>query len=180
MGGNFTQAGIFLVRVLISLYTGAFILRFLLQLVRADYYNPVSQALVKVTNPLLKPLRRFIPGFRGIDIAALIVMYLLEVLKIVIVYALLAGLPLTAAGVLLFALRSLFLLFLWIYILSIIVQAIMSWVNPGTYNPVTSVVYSLNEPLLRPVRRVLPPMAGMDFSPLVVIIGLEVIRILIT
>ncbi|HET6725294.1 MAG TPA: YggT family protein [Gammaproteobacteria bacterium] len=173
---NAHQTGVFLINILISLYVLAFMLRFLLQLVRADFYNPVSQALVKVTNPLLKPLRRVIPGYFGVDVAAVVIMLLLEVFKVVVIFGVLGGFELTALGVILLSLQSLFLLVLQIYFWSILFQVVLSWVNPGTYNPVTSILYSLNEPILRPVRKVLPPMGGLDFSPLVVMIILQVIR----
>lgn len=177
---NAHQVGVFLVDILISLYVLAFMLRLLLQLVRADFYNPLCQALIKITNPVLKPLRRFIPGFRGMDVAALVVMFLLEVFKIVVIYGLLAGLSLNAGGVILFSLRALFLLLLQIYFWAILIQAILSWVNPGTYNPLTSLLWSLTEPVLRPARRLIPSMGGIDFSPLVVLIVIQVIRILIS
>lgn len=180
MGYNVNQAGVFLIDTLFSLYIIAFMLRFLLQIVHADYYNPISQALVKITNPILLPLRRIIPGFRGWDIAALLVMFLLEVIKFVLIFGLMAGVPLTPLGVVLLSLQALFALVLELYFFSILIQAVLSWINPGVHSPVTSLLWSLNEPLLRPVRRVLPSLGGLDFSPLVVMIILQVLRILIT
>lgn len=180
MTGNINQAGIFLVNILFYLYILTFMLRFLLQLVRADYYNPVSQALVKITNPVLKPLRRVIPGYRGIDIAALLVMFLLEVLRIYVAGGLLGGMELRPGFVVLFSLRALFLMVLNVYFWTILIEVVMSWVNPGSYNPVISVLYSLNEPLLGRARKILPSMGGLDLSPILVLIVLEVLQILIT
>ncbi|HET6656004.1 MAG TPA: YggT family protein [Gammaproteobacteria bacterium] len=179
-GNNANQAGVFLIDVLISLYVLAFMLRFLLQIVRADFYNPVSQALVKITNPVLKPLRRIIPGYFGVDMAALLVMFVLEVFKFVVIVGILGGYELNALAVVVFSLRALFLLVLQIFFWSILLQAVLSWVNPGSYSPVTSILWTLNEPLLRPARRILPPMGGIDFSPVAVMILLQVIRILIS
>jgi YggT family protein len=178
-GGHFNQAGVFLIDTLISLYVLAFMLRVLLQLVRADYYNPVSQALVKITNPVLLPLRRIIPSFRGWDIPALLVMFALEVLKFVVIYGLLAGIQLTPLQVVVLSLQALIEMVLELYFFSILIQAVLSWVNPGTYSPITSILWTLNEPILRPIRRVLPPLGGIDFSPLVAMILLQVLRILI-
>jgi YggT family protein len=177
---NVHQVGVFLIDILISLYVLAFMLRFLLQLVRADFYNPVSQALVKITSPVLKPLRRVIPGYFGVDIAALLIMFVLEIFKVVVIVGLLGGVSLGILPVILFALRALFVLVLQIYFWSILIQAVLSWVNPGTYSPVTSILYSLNEPLLSRARRVIPPIGGIDFSPLVVMIILQVLRILVS
>lgn len=177
---NVNQAGVFLIDTLFSLYILAFMLRFLLQLVRADFYNPVSQAIARITNPVLLPLRRVIPGYRGWDIAALLMMFVLEIVKYVIIFKLIAGVPLAPLGVVLLSLQSLFALVLELYFFSILIQAVLSWVNPGTHSPVTSILWRLNEPLLRPVRRVLPPMGGIDFSPLVVMIILQVLRILVS
>lgn len=174
------RAGAFLVDILISLYVLALMLRFLLQLARADFYNPVSQALVKITNPVVKPLRRVIPGYRGMDLAALVIIFLLEALKVVVIAGLIAGQPLNAGGVVVFSLRAMAVTVLRIYFWTILIQALLSWVNPGTYNPVSAILWGLNEPILRRVRRFLPSMEGMDFSPLLVLIVLEVVLIFLT
>ncbi|HET8551191.1 MAG TPA: YggT family protein [Gammaproteobacteria bacterium] len=180
MGANIHQVGVFLINILIFLYVLCFMLRFLLQLVRADFYNPLSQALVKITNPVLKPFRRVIPGYFGVDVAALVIMFLLEVFKVVVIFGVLGGYALSAGPVVLFSLRALFVMAIEIYFWSILLQAVLSWVNSGSYNPFTSILYSLNEPILRPARRILPPMGGIDFSPILVMIVLQVIRILIS
>lgn len=179
MGNSyFTSPLAFLVSTLFTLYILVILLRFLLQLTRADFYNPLSQFVVKVTSPVLRPLRRLIPGWRGIDVASLVAMLVLELLSVWLV-VLLRGHSAGPGALLLIAIAQLVDLVFSVYIWGILIQAVLSWVNPGVYNPVTSVLYSLTEPLLRPVRRHLPPLGGLDLSPLVVILGLQVLRMFI-
>jgi YggT family protein len=168
----------FLLSTLFQLYITVVMVRFLLQWVRADFYNPVSQFIVKVTNPLLRPLRRLIPGWGGLDIAALLLMLLLQLLSLTLILLLRGhGVPL---GILIpWSVAELVALALNVYIFAIIVQAILSWVNPGHYNPVSSILYSLTEPLLRPARQLLPPISGIDLSPLLVLLALQVVKMLV-
>jgi len=168
----------FLLSTLFQLYITLVMVRFLLQWVRADFYNPVSQFVVRVTNPLLRPLRRLIPGWGGVDIAALLLMLLLQLLSLTLILLLRGhGIPL---GILFpWSVAELVALALNVYIFAIIVQAILSWVNPGHYNPVSSILYSLTEPLLRPARRLLPPISGIDLSPLLVLLALQVVKMLV-
>ncbi|MGD8379496.1 MAG: YggT family protein [Gammaproteobacteria bacterium] len=176
------QALVFLINTLFGLYILAVMLRFLLQAVRADFYNPVSQIVVKVTSPLLLPLRRLIPGYRGIDFAAIVLMLILQLLN-GIVLMLIFSMPLSAMAswsLLVWAVVKLITTLLNLYFFTILIQALLSWITPGTYNPLMSVLWSLNEPLLRPVRRVIPPLGGLDLSPLFVIIALQFLNILLT
>jgi len=168
----------FLLSTLFQLYITLVMVRFLLQWVRADFYNPVSQFVVRVTNPLLRPLRRLIPGWGGVDIAALLLMLLLQLLSLTLILLLRGhGIPL---GILIpWSVAELVALALNVYIFAIIVQALLSWVNPGHYNPVSSILYSLTEPLLRPARRLLPPISGIDLSPLLVLLALQVVKMLV-
>lgn len=168
----------FLVDTLIHLYTLALMLRFLLQLVRADFYNPVSQALVTITGPVLKPLRRVIPGIGGVDLAAVVAMILIKGLGLWLV-VLIAGVPWTYGGLVLETLYQLVDLALLTFIFTIVVQAVISWVNPGAWNPVTALLHQLNAPLLRPARRLAPPLGGLDLSPLFVLIALQFCRMLL-
>jgi len=175
----------FLLSVLFGLYITAVLLRFLLQWARADFYNPLSQAIVKLTNPALRPLRRIIPGFGGIDVAAIVLLILLQLTLGLIFLAL--GIPLSPPGmpfhpalpIWLWTIAELVDLAFNVFIFSLIIQAVLSWVNPGHYNPVSSLLNRLNEPLLRPVHRVIPPFSGLDLSPLVVILLLQVAKMLV-
>ncbi|MBL8259267.1 MAG: YggT family protein [Candidatus Competibacteraceae bacterium] len=153
-------------------------LRFLLQWVRADFYNPLVQFLVRITNPLLLPLRRIVPGYKGLDVASLVLAFLLQLLEVVLVTLLLsrdAGI----GGSLLLAAGELFKLLINIYLWGLIIQVVLSWVNPDPYHPAARLLSQLTVPLLRPARRLLPPIAGVDLSPMLVIVGLIFISLLL-
>lgn len=161
----------FLIRTLADLYILAVMLRFLLQTVRADFYNPVSQFLIKITNPVLLPLRRIIPGAFGIDLAAIVLMLLLEMASFLLIAAL-KGFGFSTYGLIVGSALNLTLLLLNVYFFAIIIQAILSWVAPYTTHPAAMLLHSLTEPILRPVRRFVPPISGIDLSPMVVLIGI--------
>jgi YggT family protein len=164
----------FLVNVLFDLYLGALMLRVLLQLVRADFYNPLSQLVWKVTNPPVQPLRALMPRYRNLDTAALLVLWLVAVIYVLLVGHWFApGVGLVAA--LWYALMKCVVLACNVYTLSLFTQAILSWLGPGVNNPAANILYSLNEPLLRPVRRFIPPVGGFDLSPLAVMLALQVL-----
>lgn len=174
----FTNPLIFLIQTLAWLYILCVMLRFLLQWVRADFYNPITQFLVKITNPPLRPLRRFIPGWGGIDLASIVLMLVLQVLALLVIMLLRGAAP--NIGVLLvLAIAELLSMMINVFLVSIIVQAVLSWVNPDPYNPAVGLLYTLNQPLLRPAQRLIPPLGGLDLSPLVVIIGLQLAKMLI-
>lgn len=172
-------AFIFLLSFAFDMYIFIVLTRFLLQLVRADFYNPVSQFVVRATNPLLQPLRRVIPGYGGVDVAALVAVVGLILFKIVLLFVLTYGtfraapLPLLLAVVTLLARLLLDYLF-WLVIL----RVILSWVAPDPRNPVVYLVAQLTEPVMAPLRRLLPPMGGLDLSPLLVMLGIQFMKIL--
>lgn len=174
MNGYFAEAGIFLVNILFGFYILMVMLRFLLQAVRADFYNPLSQFLVKITAPALNPLRRLIPGYGGVDVAAIVLLLALQFIELLLI-GLIAAQGLHVGIMLVIAITSLVRLLLYIYIVAIIIQAIISWVQPGAYNPVTALMHQLTAPLLAPIRRSLPPVSGLDLSPLVALIILNLI-----
>jgi YggT family protein len=168
----------FLINTLFGLYILTVMLRFLLAQLGADFYNPVSQFLVKVTNPLLVPLRRVIPSIGRIDTSALLLMLALQMLSFGLIAALRGG-DISAVSLLILSVAELVGLFLNVLLFSILIQVVLSWVNPGTYNPAVSLLYSINEPLLRRARRLIPPISGFDLSPIVVIILLQLVSILL-
>ncbi len=179
MGGNYAEhAGVFLVQTLFGLYILAIMLRFLLQWVRADFYNPVSQFLVKVTNPLLKPLRRMVPGLWGIDLAAVLLMLFLQMLELFLV-GLMVGQSFRPPGVLVMSIGELLSLTVYVFMIAILIQVVLSWIQPGGYNPIIGLINRLTEPLLAPARRIIPPIAGLDLSPLAVLILLQLTLILL-
>ncbi|RLW68484.1 MAG: hypothetical protein B6D71_13690 [gamma proteobacterium symbiont of Stewartia floridana] len=179
MGSSYlTNPLVFLVQTLFGLYILAILLRFLLQVVRADFYNPISQFLVKVTNPPLKPLRRLIPGFGGIDISSLILAWLLKAVELFIVI-MIAGQSASLLGPLLLAIPELVELTINIFLFAVLIQVILSWVSPGNYNPAVTLLYSLTGPVMRPAQKLLPPVGGLDLSPMLVMIGLVLLKMLL-
>ena len=176
--GYLTDPAIFLVKVLFGLYATLVVLRFLLQLTRADFYNPISQFIVKATKPLLNPLRRLIPGVSGIDIASLVLAWIVLALEQMAIFGL-NGFGFQPTGAVLLAVPELITLVINIFLFAILIQVIISWINPGSYNPAIGLIHSLTEPLLSPVRRRMPDMGGLDLSPMVVMIGLVVLEMLL-
>lgn len=168
----------FLVDTLFDMYLMIVLLRVWLQLARADFYNPFSQFIVKATQPVVAPLRRVIPGYGGLDIATILFAIVVALLKVVTVsvmmnYAFDPVIMLISAVVIVFT--SIFKLLFWVLIL----RAILSWVSRGQ-NPIEAVMIQLTEPLLSPIRRVLPSMGGLDLSMVVAILGLQFLEILFT
>jgi len=172
-------AGIYVVQTFFGLYMIAVILRFLLQLARADFYNPVSQFVVKITRPVLNPLRRIIPGFGGIDMSSIVLLLTLQVAQLAILI-LLMGYPLPGVvDLLTWSVVGIFGLILNFYFFVILIQIILSWVAPHNHSPVVGLLYQISEPLMGPARRILPTMGGIDFSPMVVIMGIQLVKILV-
>ncbi len=169
---------VFLIQTLFGLYIIVVMLRFLLQLIRADFYNPVSQFIVKVTTPVLRPLRRFIPGIGGIDLSSLILAWLLKTAELALI-TFVIGMPFSPAASPLWAIPGLVELVINIFLFAILIQVIVSWVNPGNHNPVIGLVQKLVDPIMRPAQRLIPPIAGIDLSPMVVIIGLTLFKMLL-
>ena len=176
--GYGSNAIVFLIQTLFDLYLVAIMLRVLLQVVRADFYNPVSQFLVKVTNPPLIPLRRIIPGFAGIDFAAILLMLTIKIVELLIILFL-QNVSISFPGLIVFAIAELLNLLKNVFLFTILIQVVISWINPGAYNPALSLLYSINEPLLGRARRLIPPISGFDLSPIVVLILLQLVAILL-
>ena len=178
-GGHIAEAVGFLISTLFGLYLIAVALRFMLQYVRADFYNPISQFVVAVTNPPLRPLRRLIPGFRGIDWPCLVLLLLLKMTELGLLGLVYSGRLLAPAGLIVLSFAEILNLVVYIFIFAVFIQVVLSWVNPDAYNPVTIIVHRLTDPLMRPARRWVKPVGGLDFSPVVVLIALQLIVILI-
>jgi YggT family protein len=173
------SALIFIIETLLSLALFIVLARLLLQLTRADFRNPICQAVVRLTNPLILPLRRILPPIGKIDTASVVAVILVAVAEVAILFAL-RGITfvgpvywLQSAG--LEIARTL----LWTYFYAIILYALLSMVAPGGYSPLQSVLATVCEPVLRPFRRVIPPVAGIDLSPLWACILIQAILILV-
>jgi YggT family protein len=165
---------IFLIKTLSDLYVLVYLLRVILQLGRVDLYNPLAEFILRVTNPLILPLRRLLPRTRIVDLSSVLVLFGLECLATWLLLRLL-GASVSVATFVSFAFLRLASLTLWFYSVSILVYVILSWVGQGGYGPMAAVLSRFNEPLLRPVRRILPPIAGLDLSPLLVLILIQAI-----
>ena len=169
------RALIFLIQTIADLYLLTFLLRFIMQWVRASYYNPLAQFVFKVTNPLVVPARRVLPSVAGLDAPTLVVLIVLEIVVTFLLLQL-VGASLSLVDLLLYSMLRLVSLALLFYTVALFIYVLMSWFGGGM-NPMSDFLAELVEPLLRPVRRVLPPIAGLDLSPLVVLLLLHALRI---
>lgn len=175
--GYFSNAGVFLIDSVFGLYICAVLLRLLFQIVRADFYNPLCQAIVTVTNPVLRPMRRYIPALFTIDTSSVLLIVSLQLLNTYLL-AVVVGITPKVAGLLVVAIAEVANKTVWIFMGAVVIQIVLSWVAPGGYNPVIGIINALSEPLLRPARRLLPPLGGLDFSAMVVVIGLNLLLML--
>lgn len=168
---------VYLIQTLLSLYLIAMLLRFLLQLVRADFYNPISQFIVKVTNPLVIPLRRVLPSVAGIDTASLTLAVVLQIIGIAAIFLIRFG-ALPPPGLLVLGgLLGVVALLVQIYFFALLAMIILSWIAQGSNNPAIYLLFQITEPVMAPFRKMLPPMGGLDFSPILVFILINVIQI---
>lgn len=175
-----TQIAELLVGFAFSTYILIVVLRFLLQTVRADFYNPLSQFIVKATNPILLPLRKVIPGLFGIDLSSVVLAFALQVLAFQTL-GFIKDHGLYPINILLFySLKELLELVLNIYFFSFLIMIVVSWIAPHTHNPAISIINSITDPVLRPIRRIIPPMGGLDFSVMVVMLGIYILKILLS
>ncbi len=167
----------FLLDTVFNLYLMVVLLRIWLQASRADFYNPLSQFVVKATNPLLIPLRRLLPSLGKLDTGAVVLALLVSAAKMLLIQLLLMGqfnLVALLTGAVITTVKEMFSLLFWV----LIIRAILSWFSQGR-NPMELVLVQLTEPLLAPVRKVVPPMAGLDLSVLIVLVALQFLQILL-
>lgn len=164
-----------------TFYLTIVLLRFLLQLARADFYNPISQFAVKATNPLLRPLRRIIPGWGGIDGAALVLAVIIQAITFfLILVALNSSIPaINPLTLLSWAILNVLDLIVKIYFWSVIAVVVVSWIAPQSSHPAIQLVAQITEPVMRPVRSVMPSLGGLDLSPIIVFLILNVISVVI-
>lgn len=176
MSGNSLNAMLFLISTVFDFYTVVLIMRLVLAWVGADYHHPITQFVVKLTNPIIKPLKRFIPDLRGFEIATILVIILVEACKYFVITMLSFGLP-NVLGLFILALGDAIRLILQTLTLALILQVIMSWVQPNS--PVYDVLHKFTSPIIRPLQRVIPPVAGIDIAPLPAIIILQLLVIIL-
>lgn len=174
MTGQYLANGAaFLIQTVFGLYILAVLLRFLFQLLRAHFRNPISQFIVTVTNPVLRHFRRLIPGFAGIDIASLVLMMVLQMLELLLI-SLLYGTPVSLPGLFVLAIGKLLEMTIYVFMFAVFARILISWINPQLYNHMTALLASLTDFMLRPARRFIPPIGMLDLSPMIVflILGL--------
>lgn len=175
----FIQIGSYLVETIFSLYLLAVIIRFLLQQTRADFYNPISQFFVKVTDPTLRPLRRVIPGFAGIDWASIVLALLVQLVAISALlllngYSLINPLRMLSWGSI--GLLSLVVNF---YFFAVIAMIVVSWIAPHSHHPAVVLLHQLTRPVMAPFQRLIPAIGGLDLSPIFVFIAINVVKMII-
>lgn len=172
-------AAIYVLQTLGSLYLMLILLRFVLQLVRANFYNPLSQFIVKATQPLLKPLRRIIPSIFGLDMSSLVLAIIVQMILMALTLLLIAGTAGDPLLLLLWSIISVTALFLKIFFFALIISVILSWVAPGSHNPGAELVNQICEPALAPFRRIVPNLGGLDISPILAFLVLKLLDMLV-
>lgn len=169
-------AGIYIVRTLFGIYIWMVLVRFLLQLARADFYNPISQSIVKITNPALAPFRRVMPRLFGIDISAFILAMALQLIMIYLIFILYGQMGpniILAVG---WSLVGLLSMTLNIYFFALLIMIVLSWVAPHSNHPGSLLVLQITEPIMAPVRKILPSFGGLDLSPIVIFIAINLME----
>ena len=176
--GYFANAGQIVIQFVFGALISLIVLRVLLQWVRANFYNPICQFLYKATNPVLMPLRKIIPAWRNLDIAGILLAWVVTVVKLVLLAATL-GQSLGVTGLAVLAIADLVDFVLLLYFVLVLARVVISLVNADSYHPIVPLVVQLTEPVLKPVRRLLPNIAGLDFSPMVLLLVIMLARVLI-
>ena len=173
------NAAIYILQTIGSLYLLIILLRFVLQLVRADFYNPLSQFAVRATQPLLKPLRRIIPSVFGLDMSSLVLAIIVQMILMALTLLLAYGTTGDPLHLLIWSIIGVTALFLKIFFFALIVSVILSWVAPASHNPGAELVNQITEPMLAPLRRVLPNLGGLDLSPILAFMILKLLDMMV-
>ncbi len=183
MPRNLPQALHYIIEALASLYILVLLLRIWLPWLRADFRNPLAQGILRLTSPLVVPLRRIIPSFGRLDTATLLVAFAIQYAAVFLILLLYVAFEImsmpTIGAIALTSIVKLIMLSVNLFAFAILIRVVLSWVAPGMHNPATAIVATLSEPVLRPLRRVIPPMGGFDLSPMLAIIGLFALNIVI-
>jgi YggT family protein len=170
------QALYFIIKTLSQLYLLLLLLRFWLPWLRADFRNPVAQGILRFTSPLILPVRRIVPSIRRLDTATVLVAFVVQFLVLLVLLTL-VGAPVDPLRVAVTSIIELAILSLNLFFFAILIRVILSWVAPHSYNPITALVATLSEPLLRPFRRTIPPVGGFDISPVFALVLLQALVI---
>ena len=178
MPSNVTSAIVFIVSTIAHLYLFVLLLRLLLPWLGADFRNPIAQAILKLTSPVVVPLRRIVPPIGRIDTATVLVAFIIQYVTILVVLLIIgrtAGFP----DIAITTVVNLVLLTLRLFTFAIFIRVILSWISPGGYNPAIAIIQTLTDRILQPFRRVIPPMGGLDLSPMFAIIILMAVTIIV-
>jgi YggT family protein len=174
MEQNLANAGIYLVQTFFGIYSFLLLLRLLMQISRVDYYNPICQGIVKITDPAIRPLRGVLPTVLGVNLATLAVAFVVQMIAVMLIMGL-AGGPLFSPLYIAWVLLGLFSTIFNIYFLALIVMVIASWIAPQSGHPALALVYQITEPVCAPARKLLPPMGGLDLSIILVFVVLNLV-----
>lgn len=176
--GYFANAGQIVIQFVFVALVTLIVLRVLLQWVRANFYNPICQFVYKATNPVLMPLRKVIPAWRNLDIAGVVLAWLVTALKLVLLYAT-VGQALGALGLAVLALADLIDFVLLLYIVLVLARVVISFAGADSYHPIVPPILQLTEPVMKPFRRLIPNIGGLDFSPVIVLLVITLARVLV-
>lgn len=174
---SFHNAGLFLINTLFNLYLAVLVVRLILAYARADYFNPITRFVINATQPIVKPVRAVLPNYAGIEFSTLVIIIVLEALKNVLISLLASGIP-GILPLLIFSVRDTLLLVLNAFFYAIFFHAVLSWIQPG-YSPLGQVLQQLSDPVMRPLRRLIPLVGGFDLTPIPALIIIELLIILI-
>jgi YggT family protein len=176
--GHFANAGSLVVSTLFGLVVFVLVLRVLLQAIRANFYNPICQAMYKATNPLLMPIQKLLKPWRGINTGALLLAWLACCLWVAALLAL-SGTSAALPGLLVLGFAQLLEFFLQTLFWITMISVLMSWISPDGANPAVPLLYGIADIVLKPLRRVIPPLGGFDLSPVFALLALRLALILL-
>lgn len=174
----FSNPLMFLIETLFQLYMYIVAIRLLFPLIRTSFTHPLIQTVIRITEPLCAPLRSVMPSSRKFDSAVLLLLILVTLIKLTLLFSLSGAWP-TISGLVLLNAAEIFSLFISLFTFTIIIEVLLSWLAPQGYNPIASLIEAINAPLLDPVRRRMPLLGGIDLSPLIVILSLQVLSMLV-
>ena len=178
MPSNVATALVFVINALTSLYLLVLLLRFWLPWLQADFRNPLAQGILRLTSPLVIPVRRIVPPFGRLDTATILVAFIIQYIAVLLMM-LVIGQTAGIAPIAVTAIVKLVVLSINLFVYAIFIRIILSWISQGGYNPATAIITTLTEPILRPFRRLIPPMGGFDISPIFAIILLVAATIIV-
>lgn len=178
MPSNVTSALSYVISAISSIILAILLLRLMLPLLRADFRNPIAQAILKITSPAVIPVRRIIPSVGRVDTATILLAFIIQVLALWLIFKMMGFDP-TFSYLAFEAAKKLVVLSIQIFVFAIFIRIIISWIAPGQYTPISAIVGTISEPVLSPLRRIIPPLGGFDISPLLAIIALTALTIVI-